>query len=176
MGQNLLSDNQASIETDTTGLFANPNTTITRDTVKFKCGVASLKSVTDDVGDSEGFGTLSITVAANTDVTVSGWVQGPSGTVVIIARERNGADAQVGDTLSDPITLSNTWQRISVTRSFGGTGVKARLVIQTNVSQGITFYADCLQIEQSSNVTPWRLPSRWGARNTGRDIVVLHAT
>jgi len=171
MGQNLLTDNQASVETDTTGLFANGSSTISRDATVNKHGVASLKTITDNAAGGEGWGSLSRDVSASLAYTASAWVTG-SGTVVIQINERNSGDGDIGSTSSAQITLTGTLTRCSVSRTFGATGVKARTRIITDSQQGITFHSDNMQLEQSASATPWRLPSRWSARNAGRDLVV----
>ena len=172
MAQNLLTDNQADVETDTTGFGGEAGAAISQDIVESKHGVASLKIITPNVAVSEGFSTTVTSVDASGTYTVSAWVKG-TGTVQILIFERDAGDAFIGSTPDGAITLSSAWQRTFATRSFGATGVKAQVVVRTDVQQGITFYADALQLEQGSIVTPWRLPSGWGRRNAGRDLVVL---
>lgn len=172
MAQNLLTDNQADVEIDLTGFFAN-NSTMTRDTDEFLQGVASLKMVTANVGTTEGAFTGSAGVTASKDYTASVYLKG-SGTVKILLIERNAADnADIGSTTLTDIVLASTWTRYSVSRSFGATGLNARLLLGTKDNVSITYYADKLQIEQSSTATPWRLPSRYGARNEDLNLLLL---
>jgi hypothetical protein len=153
---NLLTANQSSVETDTTGLNATADATISRDTVEKWHGVASLKVVTAGIGTAEGFYTESINVTPSATYTASVWLKG-SGTVNLRIREIDSAGATIGDTFSNVITLTSQWTRYSVTRTFGSTGVKANMHVRTVVTQAITFYADGLQIEQKAFATSWTL-------------------
>ena len=173
MAQNLLTDNQADIETDTTGLAAQAGATITRVVTELRHGEASLRTVTDNLTANEGFRAGSVDVSASQTYTASVWLMGAAGTVKVFISERNAADGNIATDGGVTVTLNGTWVRTSITRAFGALGVKARISVQTPTQQGITFYADCLQVEQSDGVTPWRLPSGWGRRNAGRDLVVL---
>lgn len=143
---NKLSANQSSVETDTTGFAALAGATILRDTTKAWHGVACLKVVTPGATTGEGFETTSVEVTASQPWTASVYLQGV-GTVVLVIQERDSNDTLVGETVSSVITLADSWQRFSITRGFGASGVKARLVVRTNTAQAITFYADGLQIE-----------------------------
>lgn len=155
---NLLSDNQADIETNTAGLVENnPTSTISRTTDEQLHGLSSLQTITDGIAVFEGFATKNITVTKSRDYTVSLWLMG-SGTVTLTMFEDDIDDVAVGTTASPTITLDGTWTRYSVSRTFGATGVRTRLKVQTVGVQAITFYADCLQIEQSSFATNWVLP------------------
>ena len=162
MAINLLSENQASIETDLTGLSVQGAGVITRDTIEFNHGVASLKTVTGNAAINEGCRTTSIDVAPSLDYTESVFVKG-SGTVELFLSERNAGDASLGSVSTGNIVLTDTWTRYSVTRTFGADGVKARFILLTPTQQGITFYIDCLQIEQASSASDWRLPSEGSA-------------
>lgn len=156
---NYLSENQSSIETDTTGFnaYGGGSTTLTRDITEYWTGNASLKAVTDGGAAEQGFTTTSITVVASQSQTASVWLKG-TGTVYVGIQERDAADAYVNQTISAVITLNSTWQRVSVTRVFGASGVKARLIVYAVGTQTITFYADGLQIEQNkAYATNWHL-------------------
>jgi len=158
---NLLSDNQASVETDLTGLAAwDAGTTLTRDTVEHWHGSASLKAVTNGGAAFQGFRTVSINVTASLAYTASVWLKG-SGNLRVAINEYDASDASIGNTILN-ITLpaDGLWHRYSATRTFGATGVKARLIIITNnQAQALTFYADGMQIEQKAYATSWTLPS-----------------
>ena len=170
MAQNLLSDNQADVETDTTG-FAVVTSVISRDVIESAHGIASLKTITNGGSAEMGMQCNSVPAIPGQTYTASIFIR-DSGTVQLALNEHNAGDAFIAGTKSAVITLTSTWTRYSVTRTFGA-GVKAKLLVRTDVDQVITFYVDKLQIEQSSVATPWRLPSRWNARNVGRDLVVL---
>ena len=152
---NLLTANQSSVETDTTG-FTAVTSTPSRVTDNYWSGTASLKVITDNAGAGEGFYTANTTTTVSLAYTASVYVKG-SGTVNVSLNERTAADADVGTTDSAVITLTSSWQRVTVTRTFGATGARARLYVLTDVQQDITFYADGLQLEQSAFATPWQI-------------------
>jgi hypothetical protein len=168
---NLLTANQSSVETNTTGFNINNGTTITRDTTEYWNGTASLKCVTPNVAATEGWYTSNTTVTASLVYTASVYLKG-SGTVQLFLQERTAADALVGATASSVITLASTWTRYSVTRTFGATGERARIYVYTNAQQGITFYADGLQIEQKAYATSWHL----GGATRNAEVVTIPAS
>lgn len=160
---NVLTANQASVETDTTG-FTAVGSTIAQDASQYWNGTKSLSCHSDNAAAQEGFYTGNATVTANKSYTASVWLKGDVGaTVQLVINERTAADADVGSTISSPITLSATWTRYSVTRVFGATGERARIYVETDVQQHITWYVDGLQIEQKDYATYWQLPG--SARN-----------
>lgn len=154
---NLLTANQSNVETDTSGFGQQIGTeTLTRVTTEYYEGSASLRTVTPGGVAYEGFIASSRTAAASQPHTASAYVKG-SGTVQIYMNERDAGDAYIGETASAVVTLNGCWQRISVSRTFGVTGVNARIKILTSSAQAITFYADCLQIEQKAYTTQWQI-------------------
>ncbi|HAY21400.1 MAG TPA: hypothetical protein DCY27_04380, partial [Desulfobacterales bacterium] len=158
---NLLSDNQASVETDLTGLAAwDAGTTLSRDTVEHWHGSASLKVVTNGSVAFQGFRTSSIDVTASLTYTASAWLKG-AGNLRLAIEERNSSDNAIGNTIANfALPDDGQWHRYTVTKAFGATGVKARLIVITNnLAQALTFYADGMQIEQKSYATSWTLPS-----------------
>lgn len=153
---NLLSANQSSVETDLTGLSVVLGTeTLARDVAERWHGTSSLKVTTTGVS-GEGAKTASTDVSASMDYAASIWAKG-SGTINLKLNERDSSDASIGTSDSGAITLTPSWQRIAVSRTFGPAGVKARLYIQTNSTQAITFYVDGLQLEQKAYATSWTL-------------------
>jgi len=162
---NLLTANQSSVETDTTG-FTGVESTITRDTTEYWNGSASLKVETNNATTVEGVVTNPSTdVSAALNYTFSCYVKG-SGTVKVILSERDAENAAIGQGESAPITLTSSWQEVSVSRLFGATGVKVRLLILTQTQQAATFYVDGLQLEQSDYATPWHIGA--GTRTPSR--------
>ena len=153
---NLLTATQSDVEADTTGLAANiAGVTISRDTGEHWQGAASLKTITPGNAALEGFRTTSASVSASLAYTASVWVKG-SGTVVLGLGERDASDVAIGGIVyGSVVTLSSTWQRTTVSKTFGATGVKARLYVITDVTQAITFYADGLLLEQKAYDTSW---------------------
>jgi hypothetical protein len=155
---NLLTENQASVETDTTGYGSVSGATLTKDTIEHWHGGASLKIVTPGSVNQEGaISTFVSGLTVSVNYSASVWLKG-SGTVSLLIGEYTAADAAVGYTNSSPLVLSSAWQRISVTRLFGGTGVKAKIFFLTSDIQAVTFYADGAQLEQKDYPTSWQLP------------------
>jgi len=153
---NLLSANQSSVETDTTGFAAFAGGAISRDTAEDWHGTASLKTITPGSVVNEGFRTSSIGVTASQDYTASVYLKG-SGTVRLNLQELDSGDVHIGATSAEDITLLSYWQRFTVTRLFGATGVKARIRVFTVGTAAITFYADGLQLEQREFYTSWQI-------------------
>ncbi|MEW6183374.1 MAG: discoidin domain-containing protein [Bacillota bacterium] len=160
---NRMTVNQSDVETDTTGFLIYSASTRTRDTANSWHGTASLKVETPGYGLQEGFRTTSNLVTASQTYTASVWLKG-TGTIFLGLREITSGEALVGYTASAPITLTGSWQRVSVTRTFGSTGARTQLMVVTTGSvQAATFYADGLQIEQKAYATPWHIGG--GTRN-----------
>lgn len=89
-------------------------------------------------------------LTASFPYTASAWVLGESGkTVYLRLEELTSADASVGSTNGTAVTMTGSWQRISATRSFGATGVKARVSVLNGATTSQTFYYDNLMLEQS---------------------------
>ncbi|MHB8928757.1 MAG: hypothetical protein ACYC9Q_14140 [Bacillota bacterium] len=156
---NLLTANQASVETDTTGFLANNLSTISRDTTQKRQGVASLRCVTPGSGLSEGFILPFSGLTASQTYTASVYVLAPSGANLrMLFQERDGSDVLV-DTATTYFTGTGIWQRVTATNAFGATGVKAKIFVETtSTAQAITFWYDCGQLEQKSYATSWQLP------------------
>jgi hypothetical protein len=153
---NLCSANQSSVGTDTTGFTAHNGGDISRDTAEDWHGTASLKTITPGSSEGEGFRTTNIVVTADQDYTASVYLKG-SGTVRLNLQELDSGDAGIGSTSVADITLSSSWQRVTVTRLFGATGVNARIRVYTEGTAAITFYADGLQLEQREFYTSWQI-------------------
>jgi hypothetical protein len=156
---NLLTANQASVETDTTGFNSVSSAALSRDTTIFKYGNASLKTVTPGAVANEGFYTSFASVVASNTYTASVWFKG-SGTVLLGISEYTAASVYVGLTYTSTITLTDTWTRYSVSRAFGSTGERAliRIITTSGTAQAITFYADGLQLEQKAYLTQFCMP------------------
>lgn len=150
---NLLTANQASVETDTTGFNVSSGTTISRDTTEYWHGAASLKVVTDGSIANQGVATsgAATTVSPNTKYSCSAWVKG-SGSVLIRGRDDTGTFTD-----SSAITLTSAWQRLTVTHTTSATAANMWLSVLTSGTQAITFYADGLQIEQKAYATEFVL-------------------
>jgi hypothetical protein len=175
LATNLLTTNQADIESGMSGIAISGTgvITATRDTSEYYHGTACLKVVTDGSASLQGAALTSVTVAANQVYTASIWIKG-SGNLQIALAERDSSDVWIAESQYDFVATS-TWQRVSVTRSFGSTGVKAKIYIRTNsTAQAITLYADCFQLEIGPYPTTWNLPT--GATTPRMGLPVEHGT
>lgn len=138
-----------SIETDTTG-YAAIGSAISKDAVEYHKGTKSLKTITDNAAIEEGFKrTVTAESAANTEYTFSVYLKG-SGTVILrfyddVTEEQDGS----------VITLSETWTRYSLTKTFGAASTVRELQVVTDVKQSITFYTDALQHELGAIATEY---------------------
>lgn len=142
-------------ETNTTGWSVyGSGTALTRDTSDAKFGLASAKFVATIA--VTGIWTPSpIAVTASQTYTISAWVRAVAGTQIQLnLRESTAADAAVGADTTKLLTADGTWQRLSVTRVFGATGVNAHVIFQAN-NAGTTFWIDGVQLEQQSAATPY---------------------
>ena len=153
---NYLTENQSNVETDTTGFNTTASgTTLTRDTTTCWEGQASLKVVCDGNYTGQGFYTTSVNVFAGRTYTASVYLKG-SGTVYLAIEERKADNTPIGSTVSSAITLTSSWQRVSITRTFSNQGFKACLKVYTTSAQNITFYADGLMINEGDTALEWR--------------------
>ena len=90
-------------------------------------------------------------LSASLPYVASAWIRGESGkTVYLKLEELTSADAVVGSTNGTAVTMTGSWQRVSVLRSFGATGVKARVSVLNGSTTTQTFHYDNLMLEQSS--------------------------
>lgn len=153
---NLLTANQASVETDTTGFTALLSATLTRDTTYFRHGAASLKVVTPGSVINEGVqidgpaGTISLPYAGRIKILA------PLGAAMEMLVRR---DSTANYTLY-AFVGTGAWQDVSnvvVTLDAAATSVKI-LVRTRSTAQAITFYIDMNQLEQKAYSTSWQLP------------------
>lgn len=150
---NLLTENQSTVETDTTGFtLYGSGATITRDTSEHRLGSASLKCTTSTYGT--GCRTLSTSVTASCTYTASVWLKG-SGTLFLYLMEMNSSEGLINTSSTGNITLTSTWTRYSITRTFGSAGVNARIILCSNSANALTVYADCWMLHMSPLLLSW---------------------
>jgi hypothetical protein len=156
---NLLTANQANVETDITGFNSVSSAVLSRDTTIFKYGNASLKTVTPGAVANEGFYTSFASVVASNAYTASVWFKG-SGTVLLGVSEYTAASVYVGLTYTSTITLTDTWTRYSVSRAFGSTGERAliRIITTSGTAQAIIFWDDGLNLSPKAYPTSFCMP------------------
>ena len=172
MAQNLLSDNRASLETSVTPLwsiYSTTTATITRDTSEHFKGVASMKVVTAGASRFEGvlqrFESEPVAAVEGEDITMSGYVKGDGGTINIYVLSLTSGQIHISSIQTQFVTTSE-WTRYEATHTMPATNAYvASMFITVTAQPSQTFYIDGMQMERASSATPWRLQSRWGARN-----------
>ncbi|MGF7059295.1 phage head spike fiber domain-containing protein [Brassicibacter mesophilus] len=149
---NILTENQANVEYGLEGINS-AGSTLSVTTNEKAFGFQSLKVVTDGSAGNEGFFLSSVSALPNKTYTASAYLKG-SGTVKLELSQRDSSDTAISSG-TQIVTLTSTWQKVSVTFNFGINGVKARLLVRTDLAQSITFYADGMMIEESDTVKPF---------------------
>ena len=114
--------------------------------------VGASSSYVQASGVDHGMVTTSFAAATSENsYTSSAWVKGESGKLLAIAiAEYDNADALIGTTTSSNVTMTGSWQRISVTRTFGASGVKSKTQVINKTSGPHAFYVDALMISDAS--------------------------
>lgn len=157
------------METNDTG-WTDVSATGSRVTSQYKFGAASLEVVTGNAAANEGcYHNFAATAAA---YTVSAWVRGPGGgTVRMAVRDNAGGSPQTGSA----VTLSSSWQRISLTTT-ALSSATWRCYVETDSQQSITFQVDGVQVEQQPLATPYvETDGGTASRSAGRVQVPVAA-
>jgi hypothetical protein len=158
---NLLTANQASVETDLTG-FANFGGTLTRDTVEHWNGVASAKLVCTAIDQYiwDGGAASRPAATAGTTYTFSLWIKGEAGKKIkvnISFWDAGGGFLGAGADLD--ITLVAGWQRLANTAAAPANTATAGFFIVNRTAGAHTFYADGLMIAAKPYIVSWQLPA-----------------
>ena len=160
--RNLLTANQSSVETDTSGFSTYGFNTfagavLTRDTAEKGQGVASLKVTTNGLSAWQG---VNVTYQGNAiagDLTFSFYVKAPQGTPLrAVIYDNTNASYPAGHTLE--FTATGKWERKSVT--FEPTARTKDLSLQVtlnNFTTATAFHLDGLQLEKGDKATAWTL-------------------
>ena len=139
-------------ETNTTGWTAF-SASIARTTSQYYLGSACA-IVTPSAANGGALSSL-FTTSVSTTYTASAWVRGSAGdTIKFDLYERTAGGASLVGTTFSTTTLTGSWQRISVTRSFGATGAAANFAI-FNTSSTALFFIDAVLFEVSSSLRPY---------------------
>lgn len=151
-GVNLLTANQSSIETDTTGLTTGGNGTLTRDTSAPLYGAASAKMVSAGSYDLVlKTATTAVTVTAGRWYAVQAMVRCSAAAgrqIKIGVAWYNASAALISTTYGTPVTCSSAIQTLEAFLQAPTGAVSAYLVITMVASvSGEYYYADCLQVE-----------------------------
>lgn len=136
-------DPNPSFEVDTTGVTLLLSATGTRTPVNALNGDWSLRVDTPGSVTGEGFRKADITVTPSKTYTRTYWVLAPLGaTLQLELRELTSGAVSVGQTTTN-FTGTGEYQRVEVSRAFGGTGAKARSTMTTrSTAQAISFWVD----------------------------------
>lgn len=144
-----------SFEVDTTSWSLSGSSTISRVTAEKYSGVAALQAVTTAV-DSGTQSAYFNGLSPNTAYVYSLWIKGEPGKLSRLAlRELTSADVSVGVTVGSNVTMTGSWQRISITRTLGATGAKAQLYVSNRTAGAHTFYVDAIQLQAGSTATDY---------------------
>lgn len=156
---NLLTANQSSAETDTTGCVSSGGGTITvtRDLTTSVFGSACFKVVTNGGAANQGCVIGGVNVVPSSTYTVSAYVKG-TGTILPVLLRRDASSTYLGQTNGTAFDLNpSNWTRVSVTATVSSTTYKVDLQLIASGTQSLTMYIDGAQIELGSFPTPWRM-------------------
>lgn len=166
---NLLTANQSSVETNTTGFSAAASTllatgaTITRDTNHKYEGAAALKIVTTNALSGEGAEANITSLSANTTYAVSVWLDGTGGQTWQLAARDFTNSVQV----TQNIVLGADWTRVSLAITTGASAVTDfRMAVKTTSAVAQTVWADGWQVEAKANPTSWQVGGTARAKET----------
>jgi len=168
MAINLLTDNQASIETDMTGLAARgPGVSVARVTTERFHGVASVKvtmpsGVQQDWGVVAPPGTTDLAISASTDYSFQAQVKGTAtetSRVAILTRDSGGTIIAI---YPATVVADGTFQLVTRSITSEANAAFVQVVAGSDTPDAVV-YVDCLQIESSSTASDWRLPSEGSA-------------
>jgi hypothetical protein len=152
---NLLTANQASVETDLTGLNSW-QATLARVTTEHWTGSAAVQVT---IAGSSGSCSANVALSSptvGTEYTISFYVKGVAGKRVTPLIHFAGGASETKIQKGNTITLDGTWQRCTVTSAVDyadRTSVQLHAAFLGAV--GDIFYLDGLQIEQGGEVTDW---------------------
>jgi hypothetical protein len=181
---NLLTANQSSVETETTGIWPYWDVTLSRDTTEHQFGAASLKVDIPSGVAGDGHGQHGILtsqtggagmLSANTPTIASVYVKAPAGRQIwIIQKFYDASGNLITEGGFNSITADGSWQRVSTgsptppNQSFRP-GIAVVSDDSTNSNTPFTFYLDGLKIEQGSTVTDWNLGTGGGGGDPDTD-------
>ncbi|HBC92572.1 MAG TPA: hypothetical protein DCZ10_06610, partial [Pelotomaculum sp.] len=133
---NLLTANQASVETNTAG-FSTIDATISRDTTEHWNGTASLKIVYPGAAASERVTVGATGLTASRPYTFTVYLKGTEGSKIrLLLREMKTDGTILGESYSSDIVLTRAWQRAIVSRAFGAEGTRAECHIRNFAAGG----------------------------------------
>lgn len=163
---NLLTENQSSFETDTSGWFGN-NTDLTRINTVAWHGSWSLKCTPKVEGVNRGvYSAIRTPVTVGESYTAQCRAMQLSGGTVKLRLRLEWWDAPTGGTkistssYGESVTLDDTWQEIKVENKVapeGATHVTICIYTENSVSASEEWVIDGIQLIQSSYSLPWHI-------------------
>jgi hypothetical protein len=147
---NMLTTNQYNGTEDGTinGFYPLNSGVISSSTDYSYTGARSLKCLTPNAVSGEGFALVNVTLPNNYYngyMDYSCYLRG-SGTVKLYGYEYNSSGSQLDYTESSVVTLSSTWQPVSVRNLFSENGARAILGVKTASQQAATIYGDAFSV------------------------------
>ncbi len=166
-GKNLLTFNQATVETDTRGFVPATGggrpTWLARDVQQAWEGEASLHIEGDGSAVGQGVWMWPAFLPDTRGVyTISLYVKGEAGDVFYLTAEEKG---DMGTGLaravnSEPVVLTGGWDRLSVTIRMEE-GTRLNPVLRHATDEPFNVWIDGIQIEQGPTATEWEAPPRY---------------
>lgn len=164
-GTNLLTPNQQTVETNTTGFSAGTGSTIARSTAQFRTGVASL-SFTRTASSGQprartSTGLSGTAVTAGTSYVGQCWVKsGSTGTATVLIEFYDAAGASLGTTTgSSSVVTTSGWALVGVTATAPALSAFCSIQVSgSSVPNGELWYADDWTLAAANQ------PVRWTAR------------
>lgn len=169
---NLLSANQSSLETDTTGWISGGNAVIARSTAQALHGTASLSITAPGPGDSFIIASPYVPVTAGQTYTASVYFRAAATprTVSLYFRWFNSSNVQISQFQGGFQTDRTTgWTRATFTGVAPAGAVSASVLPYVNgMVANEVHYVDGLQIEQKAYATSWQIG---GTARAGEQLV-----
>ena len=152
---NMITTNQADVETDTTGFVVMAGATLSRDTTEHCHGAASLKVITPNAATAEGVYITDSSPSISDVIWGSVYLKGSGNLTVRLKDYTNNVSA------TQNITLTSTWTRVSLTITTGAINpTDVRIEVFTNGQQASTFWADCFFMHNNEMELSWTDGSR----------------
>ena len=172
---NLLTANQASIETDATGWTTTSNCSVARSTAQFLDGVASLMLTSTAAGTMSAknapANTVSVTVGVSYTASAAFMAAASARSVEVNINWRDASQSLLSTTSGTPVTDSTTgWTVATVTGTAPANAVYATVEVMVNSTGAASevHYVDSIGIFLTSDVT-WTVGD---AAQTGTYVIV----
>lgn len=144
--------NNPSFETNTTSWASTSgcgSPTSSRNTTQFFSGIASLQLNTTAIDQCVYLASPYIVTTSGRTYTMSAWVKGSGSAQLTLSSHPSGT--VLGS--SSTVTLSTTWQRLTVTATTGGSTIDVYPVIWQRTSGAQTMYIDAVMATETSYLT-----------------------